>query len=330
MGTWAEEPEVIVCGTLVADIKVHPFMPIGRDEAVTLRRVDGISLAAGGLVMNTGVGLACLGVRTGAVARLGGDALGDMVWRALLDGGVDVAGVSRLPGAATGTALVCIDPLGERTFHYARGANDDIDGGDLEAQWARLAGARAVVIGYFGELPLLDSALPALLARLRELSSALLVLETAGPQHETRALLDACLPLIDVFIPSWDEARDLTGAATPEAALADLERAGSPAYLGVKLGAEGCLVRDARGSYRIAAYAAQAVDATGAGDAFLAGFLAAVLRGADTPTACRVGNMAGALCVGSLESAPPLPRYEETLARALAADGALRETVRGA
>jgi ribokinase len=315
------EPEVVVCGTLVADIKVHPFQPIARDEAVTLRYVDGIALAAGGLVMNTGVALARLGVATGALARLGGDALGDMVWRALRDGGVDVAGVTRLPGAATGTALVCIDALGERTFHYARGANDDLDRGDLEAQWARLTSARAVVIGYLGELPLLDPALPALLARLRASSSALLVLETAGPQHRMRALLDACLPSIDVFIPSWDEARDLTGAATPEAALTDLERAGGPAYLGVKLGDAGCLVRDARGAYRVPAYPARAVDATGAGDSFLAGFLAAVLRGADTPTACRVGNLAGALCVGSLESVPALPAYEGLLARARAADG---------
>lgn len=310
-----DAPEVIVCGTLVADIKVHPFRPIAHDEGVTLRYVDGISLAAGGLVMNTGVGLARLGVRAGAVARLGGDALGDMVWRALRDGGVEVGGVARIEGAQTGTALVCIDPSGERTFHYAHGANDEIAPEDLRAQWTRLVCARAVVIGYLGELPRLEPALPDLLARLRKGGAGLLVLETAGPQHRTRDLLDACLPYVDLFIPSWEEAHDLTGADTPEDALADLARAGSPAYLGIKLGAGGCLVRDAGGVYRIPAYTTTPVDATGAGDSFLAGFLAAVLRGADTPTACRVGNMIGALCVACLESAPHLPPYAEVLSR---------------
>lgn len=303
-------PEVVVCGTLVADVRVRPFRPLRPRDGVTVRRVDSIKLMAGGVVANTGLALARLGRKTAAVGRLGADAMGSAVLEALQRGGVDTAGIRRMADVPTASVIVCIDEQGERTFHIAEGANTLFGVDDLEQNMAALRGARAAVIGYLGELPYLDPYLPALLARLKRETGATLLLETAGPQVAMRETLDACLPHVDLFLPSWEEARDLTGARTPEAALRDLAQAASRTVLGIKLGARGCLVRDGQRIYRVPAYPATVVDATGAGDAFLAGFLTGWLSGYDVQVAARLGNMAGALTVGAEDGQAALPPFE--------------------
>lgn len=101
-------------------------------------------------------------------------------------------------------------------------------------------------------------------------------------------------PSVDFFTPNDKEAMKITGAATPEAALRVLgEYLATPL---VKLGAGGCLIAEGGAVYRVPAvrrYAAQFRDATGAGDAFLAGFLYALYRGRGAVEAALCGNIAG-------------------------------------
>ncbi|MGH2344249.1 MAG: carbohydrate kinase family protein, partial [Chloroflexota bacterium] len=288
---------VAVCGTLVADIRVRPFDPVDAARHGDLRDVDEVRLAVGGLVGNTGMALARLGVSTAALGRLGDDPIGDVMAAELVRAGVLTNSLTREPNTLTSTVLVCVDGAGERTFHVAPGVNPLFGADDLEREWRLLTGANAVLLGYLGLLPRLDPRLPALLARLRRDTTALLVLETAGPQRKTRALLDQCLPFLDIFFPSWSEARDLTGAHQPIDALADLARVPGPGILGIKLGSAGCLVRTEQGTVSVPTTPVDAVDATGAGDVFLAGLVAALLSGCDAPTACAAGNRAAALAV---------------------------------
>ena len=68
----------------------------------------------------------------------------------------------------------------------------------------------------------------------------------------------------------------------------------------VKLGAKGCFFKNARETIRLDAFPVRAVDATGAGDCFLAGFAASLLAGADHKTALRFANACGAICTTAL------------------------------
>ena len=308
--------DVVVCGTLVADVRVRPFVPIGPDEPGSLRIVEEVRLAAGGVVSNTGLALTRLGLQVGAVGRLGDDAIGQVIYAALADGGLKVEGVRHQASVPTETVVVCIAPDGERTFQLAQGANRLVDVTDLDAMWPELVQARAIVLGYLGELPLLDPHLPEVLSRLRRETEALLVLETAGPQRHTRELLDACLPYLDVFFPSWQEARDLTDASTPEAALASLSHIRGPSIVGVKLGDRGCLLCDGHSTLAIPANPIKMVDATGAGDTFLAGLVAALLDGHGPQTACAIGNLAAALSISSVNGATGLPPLAHLVERA--------------
>jgi hypothetical protein len=282
------------------------------DNPGGLRHVDEVRLAAGGLVSNTGMALARMGVPTLALGRLGDDAIGTVIHDELAQAGLRVARLARQPDCPTSTVLVCVDADGERTFHIAPGANPLFNLDDLEQNWDALRSARVIVLGYLGELPALDPHLPDVLARLRHETKALLVLETAGPQTHTRALLDQCLPFLDVFFPSWREAQELTGCQSPADALADLSRSGNPAVLGIKQGSLGSLLLVGGEAVPIQARPVQVVDATGAGDVFLAGLLGALLDGVAPSLACAVGNLAAGLAIGP-RGAARIPSLAELL-----------------
>jgi sugar/nucleoside kinase (ribokinase family) len=126
-------------------------------------------------------------------------------------------------------------------------------------------------------------------------------------------VLNQCLPYLDIFFPSWSEARDLTGTSQPSEALEDLARVPGPGILGIKMGQAGCLLWTGRGALAVPTTPLNAVDATGAGDVFLAGLVAALLAGHDPPTACLAGNRAAGLAVGTRGGADRLPPLAKLL-----------------
>ena len=132
---------------------------------------------------------------------------------------------------------------------------------------------------------------PALLARAHELG----LTTSADTGHDPAETwqIDGLLEELDVFLPNEVEARALTGAATAAEALERL-LARVPT-VAVKRGAAGALA--GRGSERVdvPGFAVQAIDTTGAGDAFDAGFLASLLAGEDLAACVRRGNACGAL-----------------------------------
>ena len=97
-----------------------------------------------------------------------------------------------------------------------------------------------------------------------------------------------------------DEEIDFLFSLSPAAGAAHILE-----HFGVKLvfatcGAKGCFFKNSRETYRLDAFSVPTVDATGAGDSFLAGFAAALLTGADHPAALRFATACGALCTTAL------------------------------
>jgi sugar/nucleoside kinase (ribokinase family) len=81
--------------------------------------------------------------------------------------------------------------------------------------------------------------------------------------------------------------------------------------LGIKLGPEGCILRTPGGAERIAAYGVDVSDGSGAGDAFMAGFLYATLQGQPPEAAARFGNATAAHCIQSIGCSAGVPPAEE-------------------
>jgi sugar/nucleoside kinase (ribokinase family) len=101
----------------------------------------------------------------------------------------------------------------------------------------------------------------------------------------------------DVLLPNGDEATALTGEEDPERAACALARRAGARDVVVTRGAEGALWTDGASVLSAGAPAAEAVDTTGAGDAFAAGWLAARGAGAEPPEALRAACAAGAEAV---------------------------------
>ena len=81
----------------------------------------------------------------------------------------------------------------------------------------------------------------------------------------------------------------------------------------IKLGGKGCYFRNKEISYSLPAYMIKAVDATGAGDNFLAGFVSELLHGGTVEEALRFANACGAICTTAAGSSAGLKNREQVL-----------------
>jgi sugar/nucleoside kinase (ribokinase family) len=298
-------PDVLCIGNIQFDVLARPVASFPRPG--TLARVEEIGFSLGGNGMNTAAGLARLGLSTrlfGAVSR---DFLGDHALAQLAVAGVDTASVIRHPTAGSGVSLIAVAPDGERSITYTNGANEcfQLD----EVSDALLRETRALCVGSVFVLPQLTGEALARLFQRAQSAGVTTVLDVCW-DAEGRGLpfLAPCLPATDFFAPSLEEGQQLTGCDDPEAIAAALLAAGAGA-VGVKLGAEGCYLATVDERRLVATTPLDGVDTTGAGDTWLAGFVAGILSGLPLERCGQLANQVAAYAVtgpGCWERVPPL------------------------
>jgi sugar/nucleoside kinase (ribokinase family) len=305
--------DVIVCGTCVADILVRPVPLTEAPGAGRLFHVDPIDVTTGGLVANTGIGLARLGMRVAAATLVGDDLWGRLIRDHLAAEGVDTTAVETAPGRATSTTAVLIDPGGERSFAHHGGAPTAIDAAFCRRHARQFATARLALVGYVGLLPALERELATALAIIKEAGCAV-ALETGGDGGTLGGVAPA-LPLVDCYVPSLGEARHQTGLEDPRAIIACYRAHGAAGMVGVKLGSQGTLLSprpDAWVEIPCLPAPGPVIDTTGAGDALLAGLLAGTLRGLAPREAGLLGAAAAACCVTGLGATAGLRDHAAT------------------
>jgi sugar/nucleoside kinase (ribokinase family) len=316
--------DCVLCGSCVADILVRPIpleVPIGAGR---LMRTPPLEIVTGGIVCNSGIALARLGLTAAAFTYVGQDDWGAIVRRRLEAGGVDCRWLIQHPTAGTSTSAVLIDQGGERSFAHCVGAPQTIDKALLLGHLDLFARSRSIVIGYYSLMPNLDPDLPEVLAAIRGVG-CLTAMDTAC-DGGTMQPLDRILPHLDVYVPSLGEATHQTGQTDPREIIDVYRRCGAPGVLGVKLGSDGALLSAAAGQYvEIAAVEppGPVVDTTGAGDCFLAGLVAGLLKGFDVPRAGRLAAAVGACCVTGYGATAGLRDFDETARLAGIADAAV-------
>jgi ribokinase len=258
-----------VLGDLVLDVVLAPGRPLRTGTDVPGR----VAIVQGGSAANTARWLARLGARSSLIAAVGRDAAGRALVAAIRTDGV-APHVSRIAGAHTGRIGVLVTPDGERSFVQDRGAAELLAPRDLRAAW--FAGADVVHLPVYSLLggPLGDAGRRAI--ELGRAAGALVSIDLAsiGPlmalgRRAARALVGGIAP--DILFATRAEADALLGGGR----LSGLLELASIAV--VKRGSKGAtvLARDGGGILRFEAAtgALRAIDTTGAGDAFDAGFL---------------------------------------------------------
>ncbi|MCX7670264.1 MAG: carbohydrate kinase family protein [Anaerolineae bacterium] len=279
---------IVVLGDIAVDIVSRLAAPLvrGSDAPAEVR------LMPGGSGANVAVWLARLGQEVVFVGRVGTDAFGRWLEEDLRREGVTPA-LTRDPARGTGVIQVLVEPDGERTMVPDRGANacwaeSDVPAGLIER--ARLLH----IVGYV----LLDAASRrgALAAMARARAAGVPISLDPSSHAPLLALTPGgfwtLVGRVDVLLPNRQEAQTLTGAADPGAALSALQAQAQ--VVAIKLDRDGCVAGDGQRIYRAAAPPIQVVNATGAGDAFNAAFLARWLADGDIAGACRAAVALGA------------------------------------
>lgn len=309
--------QVVCAGIVVADVWGRPIDD--QPEHGRLMLVADMGMSIGGCAANTGIGLAKMDVDTAIIGKVGDDGFGSFVREAMEAEGVATGGIGVAEDANTSATMIMIDSEGERTFIHCIGANatmrpEDIDM-DLvsEAEIFHFAGA-LVMPGFDGE----PAASVMKAAQEAGTTTALdVVWDDTGRWME---LLGPVLPHTDIFLPSLPEAVEITGKDDPGEAAKVLMDHGVKT-VGLKMGEEGCYVRTADREIRVPAFTIDAVDGTGSGDAFVAGFILGTLAGWDLEDVAHMANAVGALCVTAPGATAGLRSFEETIDFLIEQDG---------
>lgn len=248
------------------------------------------AIAAGGAASNTTVGVAALGLRSAFVGACGRDELAGFYRAALERQGCKplLTAHDFLP---TGRVLSLVTPDAERTMRTCLGAAAAQDPAAITAEL--FAGARVVMLeGY----ALFNHDLARAVAEAAKDAGCALALDLASFEvvQANRDVLEELLSgPVDLVFANETEATAWAGGVEP--ALRDLSCRCRVAV--VKVGADGAWVAGDGCINRVAAQSVQAVDSTGAGDCWAAGFLAGWLRGLPLPAAAELGARCGAAVV---------------------------------
>jgi sugar/nucleoside kinase (ribokinase family) len=289
----SDEMRALCAGVHVLDVLVRPVEAIPEGQGGEL--VEQIRITAAGSAGGTALVLAKLGAQVKSAGAIGTDAAGDMLLALLERDDVDTGLLARRDDVQTSASVLPIRPSGERPAFHVVGANgtfgpDDLPAAEIEAATHLHLGGPEFMGG--------EAAAP-LLARARE-HGVVTSADVLAPGEP--GLLDwigPALAELDYFLPNDDQVLALTGADDLEAGCRALLDRGV-GCVAATCGADGALLVDEDGAQRIPAFDVEAVDTTGCGDAFSAGFLRGLSLGRDRPGAARLGCAAAAMVAQGL------------------------------
>ncbi len=309
--------DIVGIGELLID-----FTPSGEND-------QGIALFArnpGGSIANLLAMFAKLGGSAAFVGKVGRDAFGDYLEQILIGGRVDTRGLLRDDKVLTTLAIVTLLPGGERSFIFYRKPGADIMLRREELPLDMIAGCR---IFHFAGVALTDEpargANFAAAAHAREHGAFISFDCNYRPtlwesEAEARAVLPRALPYTDLVKVSEEELALITGIEDEKRAAASILDKGCGAVL-LSMGEKGSQVFTRGAHVMVPAYRVDAVDATGAGDAFLGALLWRLhqqgmpdpsgLSGEDWRQLLSFGNAAGAFTCTKRGAIPALPGMED-------------------
>jgi len=296
---------VLCAGIVVAD---HLCVPIDHvPDAGELVMTDGMTLEIGGCASNAAVDLAKMEVPVTICGCVGTDALGRFVLDTLKARGVDATGVRLADDADTSQTLIVNVRGQDRRFIHCFGANARFQADDIRPDL--IERAKVLYVGGYLLMPALE---PQSLASVFEHARRLgvqTVLDVAVPgrlgsgQSQLMQRLAPVLPHTDVFLPNEDEARLITGRAAPLDQARFFRDAGVGAAV-ITMGGKGAVLVGPSVQLRAGVFPVECVDSSGGGDAFDAGYICGLLRGADARGCLELASALGASCVRSVGTTP--------------------------
>lgn len=295
---------VAILGAFVVDLafRAGKLPAIGETIAGS-----GFAMGPGGKGSNQAVAAARAGASVTFISRIGGDTFGELALKTWKAEGI-LPRVTQTTTVPTGAAFIYVhETRGDNAIIVVPGAAADLRPADVEAAADAIRESRVFVTQL--EQPV-DVA-----RRGLEMARAAGNITVFNPAPATK-FDDDLFALSDYIVPNETEAEALTGLAVGD--LAAARRAGDALLARgagtalITLGERGALFHTRQRSVHVPPFAAgKVVETTGAGDAFVGGFAAALAAGADPLEAARFGSAGAGISVTRPGTAPAMPRCAE-------------------
>ena len=296
-------PKITVVGSLHMDFIVQvPAIPRVGETVLghTFHR------SPGGKGANQAVAAAKLGAAVVLIGRVGADAVGRELIETAQAQGVDATYILADDATYTGLALILVDDAGQNIIAVASGADLTCRAADIARAAGVIAASRVLLAQLEIPLPVVEAAL-----EVADRHGVPVILNPAPAQ----ALTDDLLTKVYLLTPNETEAEALSGIpirdrrTAKQAAERLLDRGVGNVVL--TLGREGALLATRHTTLHVPGVPVNAIDTTGAGDAFCGALTVALAAGNDLPAAVTYANYAGALTTTKLGAQAALPTREE-------------------
>ncbi|RNL51573.1 ribokinase [Arthrobacter oryzae] len=305
--------------TAAAPANAGPIVVVGSINVDQVIRVDrhpmpgetvvghSITILPGGKGANQAVAAAQLGAAVSLVGAVGNDGQSGAAMKLLVRAGVDLSAVTTVEGS-TGLALINVSGDGENSIVVVPGANAAM--GEVAVQGAAELIRNASVVVLQGEIPATGIAAAARLAAGR------ILLNLAPVINVDRAVILQADPLVvneheaALVLELLEPERE--APAGDEALVARLRASGIRSVV-LTRGAQGAICSDADGTFVIPAPRMQAVDTSGAGDAFVGALSTRLATGQPLHEAARFACRVGAFAVQGHGTQPSYPTAADVL-----------------
>ena len=295
--------DVVGFGALNVDKLFSVNMIANREEEGF---VTDFKISGGGSAANTIVGLARLELRTGFVGKVASDMEGKFLLDELREECVDISGITVVKTGRSGKVMGYIDQNGDRALYVDPGVNNHLEYSDVKLDY--VSGTKFLHLSSF----VAEKPLDAQKQLINKLSGVKICFDP-GVLYARRGFAEL-KPLIQksyAVLPNKLEIELLTGQDYTKGASTFMDLGAE--IVAVKLGRRGCYVTNGKESHTIEAYTAEAVDTTGAGDAFNAGFIYGLFKGKDLFECGRLGNFIASQCISAMGARTGLPRLADMI-----------------
>jgi len=287
--------DVACVGILVADAIAKTVDKLPARGRLDL--VDQLDLYTGGCAVNSGIAMAKIGLNVAVLGKIGNDGFGKFIYNSLKEEKVNVDGLVLDSNSSTSASVVLVDSGGERSFLHCLGANAEFT--DRDVDFSVIGKSKIVFIAGTMLMPNFDGEPCARVLKKSKEMGKYTALDTAwDSKGRWMKVLEPCMEYIDLFMPSYEEAVQLSGKEDAED-IADVFLSMGVKTAVIKLGKDGCFIKDSGGEkHKIPTYTdVKPVDTTGAGDSFAAGFLTGITEGWNLYECGKFANAVGTHCV---------------------------------
>ena len=299
--------DIICIGMALVDSIIKGFDP----EPVSASGFTAVSgtLNVGGEAVNEASAAAKLGMKTAILCTLGRDTAGDMITESLKKDGVDTSLIIRDHEHATPVTTMFVNDDGTRKSITNRAHRHNFH---PENHTDVLKNTKAIILGSLFRAPFDDPDIIMSVLSYAKKQDVLTFADTKLPNFRKLTLDDIkdSMPYMDYITPNEDEAKYFSGKTDPSE-MAEVFLSYGVKNVIIKLGERGCLFKNVNTSIMLPAMDIEAVDATGAGDNFVAGFATAVLKGKGIYEALKFANACGAICTTAIGAGTALKSYEQ-------------------